>query len=58
VIDAEVRLEGGQPGVFEPAPLDMTFAPERHQGYAVQWFGLAVVLAVGYAIFGFRRSEA
>jgi len=57
VVPVEVRLEDGQPGVFEPVPLDMTFAPERHQGYAVQWFGLAVVLALGYVIFGFRRSE-
>lgn len=57
VVPVEVRLEDGQPGVFEPAPVDMTFAPERHQGYAVQWFGLAAVLALGYVIFGFRRSE-
>lgn len=57
VVPVEVRLENGQPGVFEPAPLDMTFAPERHQGYAVQWFGLAAVLVLGYVIFGFRRSE-
>jgi len=32
----------------------MGFGVERHQGYAFQWFGLAVALVVGY--FFFRRS--
>ncbi len=58
VVPAEIRLEPGQAGVLTPLPLDMDFRPERHTGYAVQWFGLAVVLVVGYLIFGFRRVEA
>jgi cytochrome oxidase assembly protein ShyY1 len=56
VVAAEVRLEPGQPGVLAAAPLAVDFAPQRHQGYAVQWFGLAVVLAVGYLVFGYGRS--
>lgn len=56
VVPAEVRLEGGQPGVFEPAPVAVDFAAERHRGYAVQWFALAAVLSVGYVVFGFRRT--
>jgi surfeit locus 1 family protein len=51
----EVRLEAGQPGVFSAAPVDVDFAPERHRGYAVQWFSLAGVLLMGYLIFGFSR---
>jgi surfeit locus 1 family protein len=51
----EVRLEPGQPGVLAAAPLVLDFLPERHQGYAAQWFGLAVVLTVGYLVFGFKR---
>jgi surfeit locus 1 family protein len=51
----EIRLEAGQPGVFAAAPVDVDFAPERHRGYAVQWFGLAGVLLTGYLIFGFSR---
>lgn len=51
----EVRLEAGQPGVFLAAPLDMDFAPERHRGYAVQWFSLAAVLLAGFVIFGYSR---
>lgn len=58
VVPAEIRLEPGQSGVFAPLPLDIEFRPERHTGYAVQWFGLAVVLVVGYLLFGFRRPEA
>ena len=57
VVPAEIRLEPDQPGVLAPLPLDMDFRPERHTGYAVQWFGLAVVLVVGYLLFGFRRAE-
>ncbi|MDZ7668363.1 MAG: SURF1 family protein [Gammaproteobacteria bacterium] len=52
---AEIRLESGQPGVLAAAPVDAAFRPERHQGYAVQWFGLAVVLLAGFVLFGFYR---
>jgi cytochrome oxidase assembly protein ShyY1 len=57
VVPAEIRLEPDQPGVLTALPLGMDFRPERHTGYAVQWFGLAVVLVVGYLVFGFRRAE-
>lgn len=57
VVPAEIRLEPGQPGVFVPAPLDVNFRPERHTGYAVQWFGLGAVLVVGYVVFGRRRAR-
>lgn len=30
--------------------------PERHRGYAAQWFGLAVALAILYLAVNFRRS--
>jgi surfeit locus 1 family protein len=32
------------------------FPPLRHVGYAVQWFGLALTLAVIYAVTNFRRT--
>lgn len=56
VVPVEVRLEPGQPGVFHPAPVDVDFSPRIHQGYAVQWFALAVALVAGYLIYGFRRT--
>ena len=33
------------------------FGPERHQGYAVQWFALAVTLMVIYIAVNLRRSD-
>lgn len=51
----EIRLEGGQPGVFEPAPLAMNMAASTHSGYAVQWFGLTLALIAGYLFHGLRR---
>ena len=32
------------------------FPPMRHVGYAVQWFGLAMALAVIYVVTNFRRT--
>ena len=57
VVSAEVRLEPGQPGVLEPVPVDFDFRPERHQGYAVQWFAMAAALAIAYVAFGFQRPR-
>jgi len=34
------------------------FPPLRHVGYAVQWFGLALALAVIYVVTNFRRLPA
>ena len=33
------------------------FPPMRHIGYAVQWFGLALALAVIYVVTNFRRTQ-
>ncbi|MEQ8484293.1 MAG: SURF1 family protein [Pseudomonadales bacterium] len=57
VVPVEIRLEPDQPGVLEAAPTQIDFAPARHQGYAVQWFGLALVLCVGYAVFGLTKRQ-
>ncbi|GAB4349630.1 MAG: hypothetical protein Kow0073_03370 [Immundisolibacter sp.] len=35
----------------------VTMSPQRHYGYAVQWFGLAVALLVLYIIAGRRRAR-
>ena len=34
------------------------FAPMRHIAYAVQWFALAVAVAVTYAVTNLKRSVA
>jgi cytochrome oxidase assembly protein ShyY1 len=53
----EIRLEADQPGALVPAAAAHDFRAARHEGYAVQWFGLAGVLVIGYIIHGFRRHE-
>ncbi len=42
-------------GIRARAPLQQQLPPERHLGYAVQWFGLALVLLIAGAVF-YRRS--
>jgi surfeit locus 1 family protein len=33
------------------------FGPERHIGYAVQWFALAATLVILYLAWSFRKSD-
>lgn len=35
----------------------VSMTPERHYGYAVQWFGMAIALLVIYVIGGLRRAR-
>lgn len=56
-VPREIRLEAGQPGVFVPAVTSLNMPAAKHTGYAVQWFGLAIVLICGYLYFGFRRQS-
>ncbi len=48
----------GEPGVqtwnFRPARL----SSDRHRGYAIQWFGLALVLVIGWCAASLRRRRA
>ncbi|HZX80478.1 MAG TPA: SURF1 family protein, partial [Lysobacter sp.] len=34
-----------------------TLTPDRHRGYAVQWYGLAVTTLVIALVLTFRRSR-
>jgi surfeit locus 1 family protein len=52
----EVRLDFAPAGLAEAASQGHDFRASRHQGYAAQWFGLALVLGVGYIIYGFKRN--
>ncbi|MCZ6640477.1 MAG: SURF1 family protein [Gammaproteobacteria bacterium] len=52
----EIRLEDGQPGVLKPVKLYTGVGVDRHLGYAAQWFGLAVVLMIGYVFVGLKPS--
>lgn len=49
--DLLLRLERGQPGMFEQTYAAVNMPPEKHTGYAVQWFGMAAIIV---ALFGWR----
>jgi len=53
----EIRLEPGQPGVAAAAPFARLLTDTKHLGYAATWFGLAVVLALGFVAFGVRNAR-
>lgn len=49
-------LDGDQPGALTPDPLTAArMGPEKHLGYAVQWFGLATALLMIYVGLNVRR---
>lgn len=57
VLPFSLRLDAGAPGALQPNWQPVTLSPETHRAYAVQWFFMAVVLAILYLIFSFRRPE-
>ncbi len=52
----EIRLEPGQPGVQVAAPFAQVLSDAKHRGYAATWFGLAIALAAGYLVLGFKSG--
>lgn len=52
-----VLLASDQSFGFERDWKPVTINPERHVGYAVQWFGLAVVLVITYIAVNLKRKE-
>ena len=54
---AVVLLDDGAPHGYERAwrPLPNTLPPERHRGYAAQWFALAAAVVVVALVMVFRR---
>ena len=55
VLRADPALPGGYPRDLQV--LANTLPPERHLGYAVQWFGLAAAVLATALILTFRRSR-
>ena len=54
---AVIQLSAGSPGAFEPIWRPTIFKAARHYGYAVQWFGLALVLLISYIYFGTQKDS-
>lgn len=49
-------LDRDQPDGFTRAWQPPGFGPERHVAYAVQWFGLAALVAVLYVVLNYRKA--
>lgn len=56
VYPAQLRIDSEVPGaLFAHWPI-VNSTPEKHQGYAIQWFGMAIILCVLY-ISALRRRQ-
>jgi surfeit locus 1 family protein len=54
----QLLLDADQAGGFVRQWGPRSMAPEKHLGYAVQWFGFAVTLVVMYVVLGMRRARS
>ena len=52
-----VLLDADQPDGYGRRWQPPGFPPLRHLAYAVQWFGLALALAVIYVVTNFRKGR-
>ena len=52
----EVRLEPGPASYLAEWPV-VAMSPDKHTGYAVQWFALAAALCGLYLYFGWRNAR-
>ena len=52
-----ILLDADQPDGYVRNWAPPGFPPLRHIGYALQWFGLALALAVIYVVTNFRRTQ-
>lgn len=53
-----VLLDGDQPDGYAREWRPPGLPPERHLGYAVQWYGLATALVVIWIVVNLKRTEA
>mgnify|MGYP005692179611 FL=1 len=51
-----IQLSAGSIGALEPIWKPVDLKPSRHYGYALQWFGLALVLICSFFYYGFKKD--
>ena len=54
--ESVIQLSAASAGAFEPIWKPVDLKPSRHFGYALQWFGLALVLICSYFYYGFKKD--
>jgi cytochrome oxidase assembly protein ShyY1 len=51
-----IQLSAGSSGALEPIWKPVDLKPWPHYGYALQWFGLAIVLICSFFYYGFKKD--
>ena len=54
--ESVIQLSAASAGAFEPIWKPVDLKPSRHFGYALQWFGLALVLTCSYFYYGYKKD--
>lgn len=57
LVPVVIRADGGGEWLFTPRGLEPTFGPQRHYGYAFQWFALALTVIVIATVLLIRRDR-
>ena len=52
-----IRLSSGSPGLEQANWQTVNMEPEKHRGYAVQWFAMLFALLAMYIYFGFKNPR-
>tara|TARA_B100000579_G_scaffold436594_1_gene463055 strand:- start:217 stop:930 length:714 start_codon:yes stop_codon:yes gene_type:complete len=52
-----IQLSAASEGALEPIWKPVELQPSRHFGYALQWFGLALVLFCSYLYYGYKGNS-
>ncbi len=52
-----IRLLEGEVGALPRYWPDTTMLPEKHRGYAIQWFTMAFAVTLAWLFFSFRKDE-
>lgn len=55
VPDLLLRLNQGEPGMYTQTYHAVNMPPQKHQGYAVQWFGMAAIIVFLYLLHLWRQ---
>ena len=55
--DVLLRLQAGEPGMFVNTYQAVNMPPEKHVGYAVQWFGMATIIGFLYLLHLWRQRS-
>ncbi|MFT5033048.1 MAG: surfeit locus 1 family protein [Bermanella sp.] len=56
--DVLLRLQEGEPGMYTQTYHAVNMPPQKHVGYAVQWFGMAAIISFLYVLRLWRQRTS